>query len=100
MARVFTSNGYRDTEPVYFDIKPQSPLLDPNTLYAVAGSMIILFLVSAIVCLLCYISIKRHKKKMKKKKEAAETVENLLSFTSYCVIDKNPTPKHQFDHIM
>jgi hypothetical protein len=98
MARIFTADGFRDTSPVYFNTKfEESPLMSPVVM--VTGSLTSIILISLLICLCCWWSL-RKQKKFKKKKEAAETVDNLLSFTSYCVIDKNPTPRGQFDHLL
>lgn len=98
IARIFTKDGFRDTEAIYFETKAKSSFpFSPMVFVAMCLSALIL--VSILIAICCWVSIRRQRK-MKKKKEAAETVDNLLSFTSYCVIDKNPTPRNQFDHLL
>jgi hypothetical protein len=95
IARLFTENGYRDTQPIYLQITP-SPLelLSPKTIVAgCVGSLLIFSLLLLVCCTWC----SKTKKKPTKEKEAAEADENLLSFTSYCVIDKNPLPRKSYD---
>lgn len=95
MARVFTAEGFRDTEPVFIEIK-----IDPLKLVApkiiVYSSVSFIILLSLTVILCCIFSNKK-KKKIVKAKEAAEADENLLSFTSYCVMDKRTLPKKSYD---
>jgi hypothetical protein len=98
MARVYTKDAFRDTTPIFFETKTRQPL-PFSPLVIVAGSTFILLMISLVICICCCWSLKKQKK-LKKEKEAAETVENLLSFTSYCVIDKNPTPRSQFDPLL
>lgn len=95
MARIFTEHGFRDTDPVYIQIEV-SPmeLISPKTI--VAGSVSAIILMSLIILLCCVWSNKK-KQKLLKEKQAAEADENLLSFTSYCVIDKNPLPRKNYD---
>lgn len=97
-ARIFTKDAFRDTQPIFFETKSSESLPFGPTLI-IAGSLSALILISILISLCCWLSIKRQRKS-KKKKESAETVENLLSFTSYCVIDKNPTPRNQFDPLL
>lgn len=94
LARLFTENGYRDTEPVIIriDAVPEE-LISPKTF--VACSVTALILCSLIIILCCAWCSKKDKKP-EKEKEAAEADENLLSFTSYCVIDKNPLPRKSY----
>jgi hypothetical protein len=66
----------------------------------VIGCVVVVVLVSLIIGLICCWMIKRQRKLKAKSKELAETDENLLSFTSYCVVDKNPLPKSQFDQLL
>lgn len=98
MARVYTKDGYRDTTPIFFKTKNSQPF-PFSPLVIVAGSTFLILMISLVICICCCWSLKKQKK-LKKEKEAAETVENLLSFTSYCVIDKNPTPRNQFDPLL
>jgi hypothetical protein len=92
IARVFTDNGFRDTEPVIFDVDLSvSDLLSAKTMAVIFMAFIILLSLITAVC--CCMSHRRKQKILKKKKEAAEADENLLSFTSYCVIDRHPKPK-------
>jgi hypothetical protein len=95
MARIFTENGFRDTKPVYvqIDVSPME-LISPKTI--VYGAVSSLIFVSLIILLCCIWNGKKKEKKIKEK-EAAEADENLLSFTSYCVIDKNPLPRKSYD---
>lgn len=96
IARVFTSNGFRDTEPVYIDIQVNPlKLISPNAI--VYGSVSSVILLSLLVLLCCIWSNRANKRTLKKEKEAAEADENLLSFTSYCVIDKNPLPRKTYE---
>ena len=98
MARIFTENTFRDTSPIFFRIKHENiPQMSPIVM--AASSLGFLIFLSIFVCLFCCCSMRRQKK-LKKKKEAAETVDNLLSFTSYCVIDKSPARRGQFDHLL
>lgn len=96
MARIFTSHGFRDTKPVYIEIQLNPlKLISPN---AIVYSSVCSFLLLSLVILLCCIwSDVANKKKLKKEKESAEADENLLSFTSYCVIDKNPLPRKTYE---
>lgn len=98
MARIFTENGFRDTEPVIIEIKPKTlKFLSPT--FASLGAILVVLIISLIALLLCVICKRRDKrrKKTKKLKQAAEADENLLSFTSYCVIDRNPLPRKNYD---
>ena len=98
MARLFTNNGYRDTQPVYIDVQLDPyKLISPNTI--VYGSVSAVIFLSLIILLCCLWSNKAKKKKLLKEKQAAEADENLLSFTSYCVIDKNPIPRKKYDDL-
>lgn len=94
IARLFTENGFRDTNPVYIQIKA-SPMELVSPKLIVYGSVSLLILVSLII-LLCCLWFNKKEKKIVKEKEAAEADENLLSFTSYCVIDKSPMPKKSY----
>lgn len=98
MARIFTSAGFRDTHPVYieFQLNPFK-IVSPNTI--VYGSVSMLILLSLIAFLCCALSNNTKKKKLVKEKQAAEADENLLSFTSYCVIDKNPLRRKNYDDL-
>lgn len=101
IARVYTSHGFRDTQPVYFETRPNTPYVNLETILVVAGSFLGILILSITVSLICCMNTRKNKKKLKKKKkQAAEADDNLLSFTSYCVIDKNPTPKHVYDHLL
>lgn len=105
MARIYTNDAFRDTDPVYFKTNGLSETfmyLNMTKIPAIIVACLLLaMVVSTIMTILCCWSIKRQRKiEKKRKKESAETVENLLSFTSYCVIDKNPTPKTQFDQLL
>ncbi|KAL7041862.1 hypothetical protein ACKWTF_000928 [Chironomus riparius] len=100
MARVYTNTGYRDTQPVYFETRPSTPYVNLQTFLVVGGSFFGVLLLSLTVCMICCMNMRKNKQKLKKKKkQAAEADDNLLSFTSYCVIDKNPTPK-VYDHLL
>lgn len=94
MARIFTENGFRDTDPVYvqIDVSPME-LFSPKTI--VISSIAALLILSLIILLICICSSKKEKKLIKEK-QTAEADENLLSFTSYCVIDKNPLPRKSY----
>lgn len=96
-ARIFTKDAFRDTQPIYFETKSNESPFAPTII--IAGSLSLLIFISILISICCWLSIKKQRKS-KKKKESAETVENLLSFTSYCVIDKNPSPRNQFDHLL
>lgn len=89
IARVFTADAFRDTEPVFIDavVKPLM-LISTNVIVYSAISVLIF---SSLIVVLCCIWCGREKKKVLKAKEAAEADENLLSFTSYAVFDKTPT---------
>lgn len=97
-ARIFTKDAFRDTQPIYFETKSNESLPFAPTII-IAGSLSLLIFISILISICCWLSIKKQRKS-KKKKESAETVENLLSFTSYCVIEKNPSPRNQFDHLL
>jgi hypothetical protein len=99
MARIFTSHGFRDTAPIYFKTFDESLWLPTEPVIIASASIVSIVLISVIIVTTCWWHNKRQRK-IRKKKEAAETVENLLSFTSYCVIDKNPLPKNQFDQLL
>lgn len=98
MARIYTSNGFRDTVPVYIEIQ-----LDPLKLISastiVYSAVILIVLLSLLVLFCCIWSSKAKKKRILREKQAAEADENLLSFTSYCVIDKNPLPRKNYDDL-
>lgn len=98
MARIFTKNGFRDTQPVYIEILLDPyKLISPNTV--VYGSVSVVIILSLIVLLCCIWSNNAKKKRILKEKQAAEADENLLSFTSYCVIDRNPLPRKKYDDL-
>lgn len=99
MARIFTKDAFRDTQPVYFETKMETPILLTAPIVIASGAILSLILISTLIASICWWNIKRERK-LKKKKAAAETDENLLSFTSYCVIDKNPVSRNQFDHLL
>jgi len=102
IARTFTSNGYRDTSPVFIGLQGNVvAIASPRVL--LMGSALILTLISiSIIVICCCCNSKRQKKLREKKKaqEAAEADENLLSFTSYCVIDRTPLPRKHFDDVL
>lgn len=92
IARVFTRDGYRDTEPIFFEIGMSfTEIVSPEQI--VYGSVGLMGLLSLVLLISCCMTHKKKQNILKKKKEAAEADENLLSFTSYCVLDKNPKPK-------
>lgn len=95
IARVFTSEAFRDTEPVFIEasIDPLK-LVSPTFIVYTSISVLIL---SSLIAVLCCILCGRKKRKIVKAKEAAEADENLLSFTSYCVFDKTPTLKKVYN---
>lgn len=102
MARLFTANGFRDTQPIFVRFgdylitaeEEKEQLVEPIIVVCIsAGSLIILSFVVLLAC----ISSRKRKQRLRKEKEAAEADENLLSFTSYCVIDKNPLPRKNYD---
>lgn len=95
IARVFTKRGFRDTEPVYIEIV-LNPLKQISPEAIVYSSVSAVFLLSLIILLCCIWSSKKKKRKLIKEKQAAEADENLLSFTSYCVIDKKPMPRKKY----
>lgn len=96
IARVFTENGFSDTEPVFISIKSTSmKFISPATI--ALSSIVLVAVLSLLVLVFCIFSNRKKKNKSKKIKEAAEADENLLSFTSYCVIDKHPLPRKNYD---
>lgn len=101
MARVYTSEGFRDTKPVTFITHGDfmSQMSTQMIFVATTGWVIFLSLIIMICCCCCSVMKKQRKQKVKKR-EAAETVENLLSFTSYCVIDRNPVPRKNSEVIL
>lgn len=85
--RVHTENGFKDSKEILY-LNCESSF--PETLTATAiilGGLMILFIT---ICILCCCS-KRDKKIIED--ESPVETDDLLSFTSYCVIDKNPS-KH------
>lgn len=95
IARVFTADAFRDTEPFFIETIA-NPLMLISTNFIVFSSIIILIF-SSLIAVLCCIWCGRKKKKILKAKEAAEADENLLSFTSYAVFDKTPTLKKVYN---
>lgn len=98
IARVFTENGFRDTEPVYISTESSSTkLISPASI--VLSSIVLVVVLSLLGFVYCIFNNRKKKKKnmTKKIKQAAEADENLLSFTSYCVIDKNPLPRKNYN---
>ncbi|KAG5684087.1 hypothetical protein PVAND_013336 [Polypedilum vanderplanki] len=102
VARIFTKDAFRDTEPVYFETRNNFhiALIFQAIPVIVIGCVIIALLISLLTCVICCWMTRRQKKIKKKEKEAAEAAESLFSFTSYCVVDKNPIPKTQFDPLL
>lgn len=96
IARMFTESGYRDTNPIYIQTNASSMQLVSHQAI-VYGSICSLVLVSLMI-LLCCAWCSKKKKITIKEKEAAEADENLLSFTSYCVIDKKPLPRKNYEN--
>lgn len=96
IARVFTANGFRDTEPAYIEIV-LNPLKEISPETIVYSSVSVALVISLIILLCCIWNRNKKKQKLLKEKQAAEADENLLSFTSYCVIDKNPLPRKNYD---
>jgi hypothetical protein len=95
-ARIFTRAGFRDTQAIYIeDVVHPFELVSP--MIAVAGSATLIVLLSLIILVCCLQSAKKKRRLLKEKKAAAEADENLLSFTSYCVLDKNPLPRKSYD---
>lgn len=100
MIRVFTDSGFRDTKPVFIEIDtgPMKLLSKKEIIYgSITGAVTVVLIISALIG---YVCVRKSKKKITmKEKEAAEADENLLSFTSYCVIDKNPQPRKSYDDL-
>lgn len=95
IARVFTSHGFRDTEPVFIEGAIDAKrLVSPSVVIYCSISLLIF---SSLVAVLCCIWCSRKKRKVLKAKEAAEADENLLSFQSYCVFDRTPTLKKVYN---
>ncbi|CRK94349.1 CLUMA_CG007863, isoform A [Clunio marinus] len=94
IARVFTKDAFRDTEPAFIAIRPNLLAKFPShgIVYGSVGALILI----SFITLLCCLWSNGKKKKRIKMKQAAEADENLLSFTSYCVFDKNPLPRKKF----
>lgn len=93
MARVFTKDGFRDTEPVYIEIKVNPLKLVPSEIYVYSSVGFMMVMSLAILLCCCVRNMQKKKELEREKQAAAESDENLLSFTSYCVIDKNPLPR-------
>lgn len=92
IARVFTDEGFRDTKPVHIEVRMRFDTLVSTSTIVCSAVGLILFM-SLLIAVCCYMSHQKKEKLEKKRKEAAEADENLLSFTSYCVIDRNPKTK-------
>lgn len=85
--RVHTENGFKDSKEILY-LNYESSF--PETLTAtgiILCGLIVLFIT---ICILCCCSKKN--KEIIEEESPMET-DDLLSFTSYCVIDKNPA-KH------
>lgn len=102
MARMFTANGFRDTQPIFLDFsdspktaETKEAIIPPILVVLIVISSLVLM--SLLVLLACVCSSRKKKQRLKREKEAAEADENLLSFTSYCVIDKNPLPRKKYN---
>lgn len=96
MARVFTSSGFRDTSPIYIELLVNPlQLIAPATIVYASVTVLVLLSLVILLCCVCRGQSKK-KKEALKKRQAAEADENLLSFTSYCVIDKNPLPRKSY----
>lgn len=96
VARIFTRTGFRDTEPIFIENEVH-PLELMSPMVIAYGSVGSVALISLMVLICCFQSGKNKRRLLKEKKEAAEADENLLSFTSYCVIDKHPLPRKNYD---
>lgn len=91
MLRVYTENGFKDSDEIIFlDYQPVSSasILTPTN--SVAFVLLGIIILSFVICICC---CSAKKKETIKEESQVEADENLLSFTSYCVIDKNPS-KH------
>lgn len=89
--RVYTENGYKDSNDIVFldfELLNESIFFTPNIAVIIVLSGIIIL--SIIICVCC---CSARQKEIVKDESQVEADENLLSFTSYCVIDKNPA-KH------
>lgn len=88
IARIFTSSGFRDTEPIFMETSENVHMIIRKG--AILAGLLIIFILFAstliLVCCLC----SRKKRKIKNRRKACnKTDNNLLSFTSYCVVDRN-----------
>ncbi|CAO1305853.1 unnamed protein product [Diamesa serratosioi] len=92
IARLFTSSGFRDTEPIFMETRENcSNLITKGAL--LAGFLIILILVASTLILACCLCSRKKRKIKNKRKTSVRTDNDLLSFTSYCVVDRNTLPK-------
>lgn len=88
IARIFTSSGFRDTEPVFMQTSANFNILITNGAI-LAGILIVLILVSSTLILACCLCSRKKRKIKNKRKASVKTDNDLLSFTSYCVVDRN-----------
>ena len=96
IARFFSENGFRDSKPVFIEVNHHSAFLSVSPAWIAIGTVVlvvVLSLLSLLALLCCFKKDKKNQKRVEKLKETAEADENLLSFTSYCVFDKNPVPR-------
>lgn len=91
MLRVYTDNGFKDSDEfTYLDYLPVSSASYLTPTNSVALVLCGIVALSFMICICC---CSAKKKETIKEESQVEADENLLSFTSYCVIDKNPS-KH------
>lgn len=90
IARIFTNSGFRDTEPIFMETSENFNILITKGAL-IAGVLIILILVSSTLILACCLCSRQKRKIKNKRKASVRTDNDLLSFTSYCVVDRNTT---------
>lgn len=90
IARIFTSSGFRDTEPIFMQTNENfSSLITKGAI--LAGILIVLILIISTLILACCLCSRKKRKIKNKRKASVKTDNDLLSFTSYCVVDRNHT---------
>lgn len=93
--RIFTEKGFRDSDIALIEFQeyPQiSSILGIFKPIHIVLATVILIVVLTIITLICCCACDK-RRHTKKHIEPVEADENLLSFTSYCVIDRHPV-KH------
>ena len=89
IARIFTSSGFRDTEPIFMETSENyNNLVTKNAI--LAGILIVLILIASTIVLACCLCSRQKQKIKNKRKASVRTDNDLLSFTSYCVVDRHP----------